>query len=80
MRQEHEDGEELDELRDEYAELKSECDALQSANARLLEALSELVGEWDQRNVEIERAPGYAGYPDSGGMVLARAALEAPHA
>jgi hypothetical protein len=43
----------------------------------LEEALRELVAEFDQDNERCSEMPGYGDVPDTGGMLLARAALEA---
>lgn len=45
--------------------------------AVLEEALRELVAEFDQDNERCSEMPGYGDVPDTGGMLLARAALEA---
>jgi regulator of replication initiation timing len=46
-------------------------ETLRAENQRLREALAELVAEQDARDVP----QGSSGYPDTGGLILARAAL-----
>ena len=48
---------------------------LMAAAPSMLDALEELVAEFDRRSDEVASQPGYGGLNDTGGMLLARDAI-----
>lgn len=52
-----------------------ELDRLRSENARLREAAAEVLAEFDALDREAQEQPGCGGLPETGGIVLLRAAL-----
>lgn len=49
--------------------------ALRAENARLREAAAEVLAEFDALDAEAQEQPGCGGLPETGGIVLLRAAL-----
>ena len=49
--------------------------SIEASRYDLLAACEELVGEFDERNRELQLEPGNGGYADTGGIVLARSAI-----